>query len=218
MLIKADGIEPYYSKSGSGHPLILLHGNSQSSDIVKNTIADLSRQYTVYAVDSRCHGQSTDTEDLSYQLMSDDVIAFIQALALDKPYLYGFSDGAVVGLLIASQRPQLLGKLAVSGATTTAEGMKNGWQWLFKLSYFFRRDKRFKLVLTQPAIGKAELSKIAVPTLLLFGEKGITKPQDIHLMSDSIPGSILKTLSGEGHMSYVNNSAKLAPLLCGFYG
>lgn len=218
MLIKVNGIELYYSKSGSGHPLILLHGNSQSSDIFKNTIADLSRQYTVYAVDSRCHGQSTDTEDLSYQLMADDVIAFIQALSLDKPYLYGFSDGAVVGLLIASQRPQLLGKLAVSGATTSVDGMKNGWQWLFKLSYFFRRDKRFQLVLTQPAIEKAELAKIAVPTLLLFGEKDITKPQDIRLMSESIPGSILKILSGEGHMSYVNNGAKLAPLLCDFYG
>ena len=216
MHVKANGIELHYIKRGNGHPLILLHGNSQSKDIFTKAIDDLSKRYTVYALDSRCHGQSTDTEELSYQLMANDVIAFIQTLELDKPYLYGFSDGAVVGLLVASQQPELLGKLVLSGATTAFAGMKKGWQWLFKLSHFIRRDKRFQLVLTQPAIGKGELAKILVPTLLLFGEKDITTPKDIKLMSDSIPGSALRILPGEGHMSYVHNSTKLAPLLYEF--
>ena len=216
MLIRANDVDLFYTKTGSGHPLVMLHGNSQSHEIFGTAIAELSKYYTVYAIDSRCHGQSTHTETISYQLMANDIIAFIEALYLKRPYLYGFSDGAVVGLLVASQRPQLLGKQVLSGATTSANGMKKGWRLLFRLSYFFRRDRLFQMVLTQPAIQKAELEKIAVPTLLLFGEKDLATQEDIEYMASSIPGSTLRILPKEGHMSYVDNSPKLFPLLYSF--
>ena len=54
-----------YTVKGSGRPLILLHGNSEDHTIFKEAADVLANYFTVYTPDSRCHGQSTDTEMMS---------------------------------------------------------------------------------------------------------------------------------------------------------
>ena len=46
----------HYEQSGSGRPLILLHGNGESSAIFDAAIPLLAERFTVYAIDSRGHG------------------------------------------------------------------------------------------------------------------------------------------------------------------
>ena len=53
--------------------------------------------------------------------MCDDIIEFIKKLIIDKPILYGFSDGGIIGLLVAIKEPTLLSKLIVSGANITPD-------------------------------------------------------------------------------------------------
>ena len=55
--------------------------------------------------------------EFHYSDMAEDVKCFIEALKLEKPVLYGFSDGGIVGLLVVSTYPGLLSRLIVSGAT-----------------------------------------------------------------------------------------------------
>lgn len=214
---KVNDVTLFYEITGNGHPLVLLHGNSEDHTIFDKVVEALGKHYTVYAVDSRCHGQSSDSGVISYQLMADDIVAFIAALGLEKPYLFGFSDGAIVALLIASQQPKLLSKLVAAGATSSATGMKKRWTMLFRLSYFFKRDKLFQMVLTQPQLMPEELGRIVIPTLLLFGEKDITKRENVEYMAKAIPGAQLTILPKENHMSYVVHSEKLYPLLDDFF-
>ena len=56
---------------GQGPAIILLHGNSETHEIFDVLIPRLAKDHTVYAVDSRCHGQSENTERISYELMCD---------------------------------------------------------------------------------------------------------------------------------------------------
>lgn len=118
MYLSVNGIDLWYEKAGSGPAVVLLHGNTESSKIFGVLTEQLKHRFTVYAIDSRCHGKSTKTDEISYELMADDVAAFIEELRLEQPVLYGFSDGGIIGLILASKHPALLGKLMVSGANT----------------------------------------------------------------------------------------------------
>lgn len=44
----------------------------------------LEPRYTVYRLDSRRHGKSEKTKEISYDLMAQDTAAFIQALGLSR--------------------------------------------------------------------------------------------------------------------------------------
>lgn len=117
MEITVNGARLFYIKAGQGSPVVLLHGNNQSHRIFDLLIRQLKRDHTVYALDSRGQGRSeTGDRPLTYGQMARDTAAFIRLLGLRRPALYGFSDGGIVGLLLAIHHPELLSRLAVSGA------------------------------------------------------------------------------------------------------
>jgi len=114
--ISANGLEIYYKETGHGKPLILLHGATVTHKILEPHLEGFSRQYRVIAPDLRGHGRTLNpSRELSYQLMADDLVAFIQALDLNKPYLFGFSDGGQAVLDFALHYPDLPGALVVAG-------------------------------------------------------------------------------------------------------
>ncbi len=70
----SDGSKIYYEKSGQGFPLFLLHGNDGSGRFFFRTGSVLERYYTVYLVDSRGHGRSTNEASiLNFHLMAEDL-------------------------------------------------------------------------------------------------------------------------------------------------
>ena len=218
MYLPVNGLELFYRKTGDGPPIILLHGNGESHRIFDVLTEQLAGSFTVYAPDSRDHGESSRTRALSYALMTEDVARIIETLGLQKPILYGFSDGGIIGLMLASKYPGLLSRLIVSGANTNPEAMKKGWLTLFRLIYLVTRNRKFRLMLTEPHITKEELGRIGIPVLVLAGENDMIREDDTRFIGRSIPGAVLRILEGENHMSYVVNSPKLYGELKAFLG
>lgn len=209
MIQHVNGVDLWFEKTGAGQPILLLHGNGESHIIFGVLTKQLAKNYTVYALDSRDHGQSSKTKALSYNLMVEDILQFINALQLQKPILYGFSDGGIIGLLLASRYPTLLSKLVVSGANTTPNGTRKSWNLLFHIIYLFSRSRKYKLMLTEPHISAQELNKINIPVLILAGQRDIIKEEDTRFIAGNISGSVLKILNNENHMSYVINNPRL---------
>jgi pimeloyl-ACP methyl ester carboxylesterase len=218
MIQTLDGLDLWYEKTGNGPPILLLHGNGESHKIFDILTARLSETYTVYALDSRDHGQSSKTQALGYKLMTSDVVGFIDALKLEKPILLGFSDGGIIGLMLASSYPGLLSKLIICGASTHPGATKARWLFLFRLIHFFTRDRKFRLMLTEPNMTKDDLSRIDVPVLVLAGEHDMIREEDTLFIAGSIKGSLLRILPKEGHMSYVIHSPKLHGIIRDFLG
>lgn len=213
MLIDVNGIQLFYEKSGLGPPVILLHGNGEDHSIFDVLAQQLAQRYTVYAIDSRGHGKSSKVKSLDYHEMMEDIAAMIRQLDIQSPILYGFSDGGILGLLLAIHYPGMLSKLILSGVNTQPDGVKAPYPLLMKIAYFFTRDPKLRLMLTQPHIPADELRKITVPTLLLAGSKDIIKDDHTKSIAQSIPGSVLRILAGEGHGSYVLHSPKLYEII-----
>lgn len=213
MNIRVNNVNLNYEEYGSGKPIILLHGNSESLDIFDKLIKNLQNNYKVYAIDSRCHGKSEKAKDISYELMANDVIEFIKLLNIQKPILYGFSDGGIIGLLIAIKEPELLSKLIISGANLNPNVLSKTMLIFIKITYFFTRNKLFKMMIHEPNITKNQLTNINIPTVVLAGEKDIVKYEHSKLIADNIKNGVLEIIPNENHGSYIIHSEKLYKII-----
>ena len=212
MICEVNGVQLYYEKCGEGRPIILVHGNGESHEIFDVLIDALRRTHTVYAVDSRGHGRSSKRVAISYALMAEDYRAFIETLGIEKPVWYGFSDGGIIGLMLALQAPDLLGKLIISGANLNPKGLK----WQARLSMWpaaLRGDALYQMMLREPQLPARVLKRIKVPTVVLAGAYDCIRSAHTALIAESIPGSVLEIIPHATHGSYIVHSDKLYPIL-----
>lgn len=213
MIINVNNVNIYYEAYGEGLPIILLHGNGESHKIFDKLIDKLKHNYCVYAVDSRCHGKSEKVKEISYDLMSDDMIFFIKKLKIEKPVLYGFSDGGIIGLLVALKEPEILSKLIVSGANLYPSGLKKYMRFFSEINYLFTKSKLTKMMLQEPNISPDELKNIKTQTVVLAGEKDLIIKEHTQLIADSIPNSTLEIIKNETHGSYIVHSSKIYDII-----
>ncbi len=209
MNITVNHVQIHYEKSGEGPPILLLHGNGESGQIFDQIVPKLSREHTVFALDSRGHGCSQRVNSLSYFDMMEDTAQFILALGLKKPLLYGFSDGGIIGLLLAIHYPDMLSGLMISGANLDPSGLKPTFRMTGKFMYLLTRSPNWKLMLTQPRIPVKDLQKIKIPTLVLAGQRDLIQKKHTLSIAANIAGSKCMILPGESHGSYVVHSEKL---------
>ena len=213
MNIKVNDVNLYYEEYGEGKPIILIHGNSESIDIFDKLIPELSKEYKVYAIDMRCHGKSEKTKEISYDLLSEDIVAFIHELNIQKPIIYGFSDGGIEALLIAYRYPELLSRIIISGANINPEGLNKKDYFMCKLMYFFTRDKKIKMMLKEPNITAEDLNKIIIPVNILAGEYDAILEEHTRLIHKWIKTSTLYIVPREDHGSYIIHSDKIYKIL-----
>ena len=213
MTININGLVIYYEKSGKGEPLILLHGNGEDHTIFENSILILEKQFTVYALDTRGHGQSDKVSEYHYKDMAEDVATFIKKLKLERPIICGFSDGAITALTVAFTYPSLVGMVISCGANTQPEGIKRRALTFMRLSYKVKHNPLLKLMLTEPDIREEDLAKIEVPVIVIAGKNDLIREKETRKIANSIKDSRLLILKGEDHGSYINHSQKLAYIL-----
>ena len=213
MNITVNNVNLYYEVAGSGAPLVMVHGNGETHAIFDKALPLLAEHFTCYLLDSRGHGQSQPVTEYHYADMAEDVFQFIQALGLEHVTYYGFSDGGIIGLLLAAKHPRLLEKMVISGANTRPDAVVKRIVRLFKVINFLHKNPLFELILTEPHITKEQLQAIETPTLVLAGSKDLVLEEDTRFIAESIPHATLKILPGESHTSYIVHKEKIAELI-----
>ncbi len=112
------GHPSWYMVQGAGdETVLLLHGGLSNSDALLDCfVGTLGERRRVVAFDRRGHGRTADTpEAFHYESMVDETIAFIEHIG-GPVHIVGWSDGGIVGLLLALRRPDLVGRLVAIGA------------------------------------------------------------------------------------------------------
>jgi len=212
----SNGVNISYTKSGEGQPLIFVHGNMGSNQFFKDC-PELFKGYTVYMPDSRSHGKSGKVKRLNYNDMAEDIVRLIEHEKMDKPILFGFSDGGIIALLIAMKHPDLLGKIFAAGINLTPKGINDFWRFCTRLAFSFTFPFKFgdkmRLMMTQPNITADDLKAITTPTIVLFGEKDIVKLADSQTVVDSVADGKLVIIPKENHGSYIEDNQKLYNIL-----
>ena len=123
--IDASGVHTYYEVAGDGPPLVLLHAGMCTAETLDMLATVLSKQYRVYVPERVGHGRTADVDGpITYETMAQQTIAFMEAVGLDGAHLAGWSDGALVGLLVALRRPGLVRKLILIDQFVTLDGAR----------------------------------------------------------------------------------------------
>jgi pimeloyl-ACP methyl ester carboxylesterase len=92
-----DGTSIGYRRSGAGEPLVLVHGTGGSSARWAPIIPGLEQHYSVYSMDRRGRGESSDTSAYTIQREFEDVAALVDSIG-EPVYLLGHSFGGICAL------------------------------------------------------------------------------------------------------------------------
>lgn len=114
----SDGLKLNYVESGSGEPLILIHGLTASLNYFKKQLPALSRRYRVIAYDLRGHGLSEAGRGLTLERYAQDLEEIMDHCGIGKASIVCWSMGAhVVFEYIRSFGCERLGKLIIIDMT-----------------------------------------------------------------------------------------------------
>ncbi len=213
---EVNGIKLYYEAYGQGTPLLLIHGNGASIAAMGLQIQFFSPRYRVIAADSRDHGKSgMGPGRLTYEQQAEDLNALLDQLHVKSACVLGWSDGGILGLLLAIHHPDKVAKLAIMGANLNPEGAYD-WavQWVkaqdkIADEMIAKGDKSqpwpvmkqyLNLLGTQPHIPLTDVEKITAPVLVMAGDKDVIRLEHTQLIFDHLTQAHLAIFPGATHM------------------
>ena len=113
MWVDVEGGRLYVESTGSGTPLLLVHGWPLDHRVFEPQVRELAERHQVVAFDRRGFGISQARPDLG--LERADIARIIDALSLGPVHLLGMSQGARIALRFALTRRQLIRSLLLQG-------------------------------------------------------------------------------------------------------
>lgn len=221
----SNGVKIYYEIYGEGKPLILLHGNGGSIKSRANLIGEFAKKYKVIALDSRCHGKSgCPSQYLTYEQMAEDVNGLLHSLNIDSAYIWGHSDGAIIGLLLAIHHPEKVKKFLASGANLRPDSTAVDPALFPLLKVLEKRvindsilSKQFRLLVEQPNIPVTDLEKIKSSVLVMAGDRDAIRNRHTLEIFEHIPNALLCILPGTTHFVYHDRKKWFLEILYDFF-
>ena len=114
--LQVGGLRIHYIEEGSGEIILCLHGAPTWSFLYRKMIPILSAKYRVIAMDFVGFGRSdkfTDRDDYSFQMHTDTLAGFINALNLKNITLVVHDWGGLIGLPLACRKPEVFERLVI---------------------------------------------------------------------------------------------------------
>lgn len=220
--ITVNGQTLFYAVEGHGEPVILIHGNGGSHNDLETLQRQLAQAgYLVYAMDSRGQGANPPIDEYHYIDMAEDVYAFIKEKHIDKPAVYGWSDGGIIALELESIHPGTCSLIVTSGANVTAENSMAPEVFDEIFGGFSASDADVpplvKMMLEEPDMTSDDLKKIEIPVLVVAGEEDLILPEHTRMIVDSLPEGELMIVPGEDHGSYIWHNPLIGDIVLKFF-
>jgi pimeloyl-ACP methyl ester carboxylesterase len=221
--VEHDGAQIYYRTFGAGAPVILLHGGLANGHYWGDQVPALVLAgYRAILIDSRGHGRSSrDARPFTYELMASDVVAVMDDLALGKAAVVGWSDGAIIGLVLALTNPERLTRVFAFAANMDPSGVKPDTDSNPTFARFTAQSAQdyarlsptpgdfaaFHAAIehmwdTEPNYTAADLARIKTPVAIVDGDHDeAIKREHIDYLARTIPGAKLVILPEASHFA-----------------
>ena len=267
--VRANGLDISYTIDGEGPPLVLLHGASSSAVEDWATQRPLLRQlFRLYLVDARGHASTRwvepeaatgvgppDTESaaqdddvlgrgLGIETLVADLVAFVDALGLDRFHAAGFSMGAMTALRFAVRTPERLLSLVLVGVDLESEPGTSVARVMLDPDRIARDDPEWAAQLERrhgPVQGPgawrrllpivvgamaqrslltpADLRRVQVPALVVCGDRDPFAPVDHAAgLKRQLPDARLLVAPDAAHLVMLTRPEVVAAGLQAFYG
>lgn len=103
-----NGVQLHYLESGSGIPVVLIHGGLGDYREWNSQIGRISNHYRVIAYSRRYNYPNDNTDilrDHSAIVEARDLAGLLDALKLERVHVVGYSYGALTALFFATEHP-----------------------------------------------------------------------------------------------------------------
>lgn len=244
--IRANALEIAYDETGSGPPLVMLHGASTTSrESFAAQIPSLAESFQLFLPDARGHGRTLwDAADgFEAAWLVDDLEAYVDGLGLRTFHLMGYSMGAMTALEFAVRAPERLRTLIVVGITAAREPRARVGRRLMDPERILRDDPGWAAEMaltidraqgpgawqrllpaiaanieTQPLLTPGELRGITAPTLVAVGDRDPLVPVgQAWELSRQVRDGRLFVAPDSGHDVLARRPALALEALRGFY-
>lgn len=232
-----DGVRTWYEEYGEGDPLVLLHPGGAGVDAraFGPNVGPLAAHFRVYTPERRAHGHTPDVAGpITFDAMASDTIAFIETVVGRRTHVVGNSDGAIVGLLVALRRPDLIDRLVLVAGVFHF----NGWlpqvidpsneppAFLARLyeevspdpagHYQVVVDKLARMHREEPTLDADDLSELRSRTLVMVGDDDEVRLEHALAMYRGIPDAELMVVPGTSHGLLVEKPELCNDIIRGF--
>jgi len=222
--VDIDGLNTWYDEDGGGEPLVLLHGGLCTNETWSAQTPMFAERFRVLAPERRGHGHTADTQGpLTYADMATDTAGFLDRVVGGPAHLVGWSDGGIVGLMVAIARPDLVRKLVVIGTNYDTRGVAPEVEEMFANMAPDSADmamfrglyethspdgpehwpvvfgKFVEMTQREPHIQVDELALISSPTLVIVGDDDMISIEHSVELFRAIPNSQLAVVPGASH-------------------
>lgn len=216
----------YRETGGEGDPVLMLHGGFYTLEPLRPQFDALSERFEVHAYERPGHGRSPDIEgEYTFAAMVDGAVAYLDAAGIGAAHLVGFSDGAIVALLLALRHPDRVLSLVAISANLSPDGFRTndleadlqaagvapaGRPDREREAYDHYSpdgpehaeivlDKLRRLWGSEPDIDPADLAGVTAPSLIIAGDRDAIRTDHTVLIAESIPGAQLCIVPGTTH-------------------
>jgi len=222
--IEVNNAKFYHEVHGDGRPLLLMHGAWATIESLMFQVGPLSERFKVILVERRGHGRTPDTPGrFTYRQGAEDMVAVLNAFGHDHVDIAGWSDGAVIGLLMARNHTEIVRRYISIGGSYHFRGYTREFARSFEESSPESLDpvisqvygwtspdgpEHFPVVFekiksmssSHPRLTKRDLGSIVTPTLVMSGDNDIVSLEHTVNFYRGLPHGFLSILPGSTHM------------------
>jgi pimeloyl-ACP methyl ester carboxylesterase len=230
--IEINGHPTWVDQRGDGgDTIVLLHGGMSNSDTLLDVLcAPLLERHRLVAFDRRGHGFTADTDaPFHYDDMATETIGVLEKVVNGPANLVGWSDGGIVGLLVALRRPDLVDRLVLIGVNFHFEGVlpleldpSSPVAAMMVQSYADRSPdgeehfgdvfgKFLTMMATEPMLTVDDLVNVTAPTLVMVGDDDLMVLNHTCALYEALPAGQLCVVPRASHglpLEYPDETAR----------
>lgn len=225
----AGGIEMYVEVEGDGPDLILLHGGGGTVDDLAGLRTALRPGHRLIVPEQRAHGRTPDVGELRYAQMAADTAALLDGMDVRAADLVGWSDGGIIALMLAHDRPDLTRHVVAIGANVNSDGApdpmsEQATSWFAgaspaDLDFDMSDESKAKLLAMWRAgseITVADLARVTPPVMLISGDRDLVTLEHTLAMYHALPDAQLAVIAGADHHVPQSRSEQVAAMILQF--
>lgn len=235
--MELEGIRTWVDRFGDPGrpPLLLLHGGLSANEDWGPLPELLSADFLVVAPERRGHGRTPDSEaPFTYEAMVAETVAAARTLVRPPTHVVGWSDGGIVGLMLALARPELVARLVLIGANFDVAGLTGPFAtetdpdaplWAPMRACYERLSpdgpghwpvvlaKTLALWRTAPHLDPLSIARVRTRTLVLVGDDDAVTLEHTGALFSALPDADLAVVPHASHAVVLERPALVTALV-----